>query len=114
MDRKSARRSKLTGLAMQEKNWDLQTLRDRQRLAAERFETAATAASELAREIARFPQICLRADRRSAYEQWSHELPDALVSEFAGGMQAIESGEAVHGARRFAAGRGRGGDFEDI
>ena len=51
MDRKSARRSKLTGLAVQEKSWDLQALRDRQRLAAEQFETAATAASELAREI---------------------------------------------------------------
>ncbi len=45
------RRSKLTGLAVQEKTWDLEHLKVRQRAAVERFETAATAADEVAREI---------------------------------------------------------------
>ena len=31
---------------------------------------ALAAARELAQELARFPQRCLRGDRRSAYEQW--------------------------------------------
>ena len=35
----------------------------------------------LARQIATFPQTCMRADRRSAYEQWSLELAEALRSE---------------------------------
>lgn len=76
--------------------------------------TVREAATELAREIARFPQICLRADRRSAYEQWGLSLPDALAQEFAYGSEAIAAGETAEGAKRFAAGRGRGGDFDDI
>lgn len=51
MQHNPTRRGKLTGLVMQEKNWDLETLKDRQRAAAERFKSAATAASELAQEI---------------------------------------------------------------
>jgi len=76
--------------------------------------TAREAASALAREIARFPQLCLRADRRSAYEQWDLALPDALANEFDRGRQAIDGGETRRGAARFAAGHGRGGDFDDI
>ena len=68
----------------------------------------------LAHEIARFPQICMRADRRSAYDQWSLPLDEALSHEYACGMAAIEAGETVAGAARFASGRGRGGSFEDI
>jgi enoyl-CoA hydratase len=71
-------------------------------------------AEKLAHEIARFPQICLRADRRSAHEQWSLPLDRALANEFACGLAAIEAGETLAGASRFAAGHGRGGSFEDI
>jgi enoyl-CoA hydratase len=71
-------------------------------------------AEQLAHEIARFPQICMRADRRSAYEQWSLPLDRALANEFACGLAAIESGETLAGATRFASGHGRGGSFEDI
>jgi enoyl-CoA hydratase len=71
-------------------------------------------AQALAREIARFPEICMRADRRSAYEQWSLPLDEALANEYRLGMAAIESGETVAGAQRFASGRGRGGSFEDL
>ena len=71
-------------------------------------------AQALAREIARFPEICMRADRRSAYEQWALPLDAALANEYSRGMAAIESGETLAGARRFAAGHGRGGRFDDL
>jgi enoyl-CoA hydratase len=76
--------------------------------------TAREAAEALARDIARFPQICLRADRRSAYEQWDLPYDRALANEFERGMVAIRSGETVAGAKRFASGRGRGGSFDDL
>lgn len=43
--------------------------------------TALAAAQRLAAEIARFPQVCLRADRDSAYAQWGETLPAALLRE---------------------------------
>jgi enoyl-CoA hydratase len=67
------------------------------------------AAEQLAREIAAFPQTCMRADRRSAYMQWDMSLGQALLAEAHGGLQAV-SGEALAGARRFAGGQGRHGD----
>lgn len=67
---------------------------------------------ELAREIARFPQACMRADRHSAREQWSLGSEDALRSEWRS-AEIIRS-EGASGAARFASGRGRSGDFEDI
>lgn len=71
------------------------------------------AAEALAHEIARFPQGCLRADRASALAQWDLPLQDALRNEWrtSAGM-AIEEG--IAGAGRFAAGKGRGGDFRSI
>jgi enoyl-CoA hydratase len=71
-------------------------------------------AEALAREIARFPEICMRADRRSAYEQWSLPLDAAIANEFERGWAAIDAGETRAGASRFAAGHGRGGRFDDI
>jgi enoyl-CoA hydratase/carnithine racemase len=72
--------------------------------------TARAAAEELAAQIARFPQLCMRHDRRSAYEQ--HELPlaEALANELRHGIVALEH-EALPGAARFAAGEGRHGSF---
>lgn len=72
---------------------------------------ALVAAQALARGIAAHPQACMRSDRRSVYEQWGEELPDALAREFALGMGTIGSGETVAGASRFAAGAGRHGQF---
>lgn len=69
-------------------------------------------ALELARRIASFPQLCLRNDRRSAYEQWSMTLPDALLHETRLGLDVIRSGETLAGASRFASGAGRHGKFE--
>jgi enoyl-CoA hydratase len=50
---------------------------------------ALIAAKELAREIAKFPQLCMRADRMSAHQQWGLDLPDALVNEMKGGLKDI-------------------------
>jgi enoyl-CoA hydratase len=74
---------------------------------------ALAAAKTLAEEIAKFPQLCMRSDRKSSYEQWSLELRGALVNEGRLGMPALEA-EAQKGAARFAAGKGRGGDFGNI
>ncbi|MFM7538018.1 MAG: crotonase/enoyl-CoA hydratase family protein [Acidimicrobiales bacterium] len=73
---------------------------------------ALDAAIDLARRLAGFPQACLRADRRSSYDQWDLALPDALAHETALGRAVIASGETAAGAARFAAGAGRGGSFD--
>jgi len=70
-------------------------------------------ARKLAEVLIRFPQACLRSDRRSAYEQWDLDFGAALENEARRGMPALES-ESRKGAARFAAGRGRGGDFGNI
>jgi enoyl-CoA hydratase len=71
-------------------------------------------AEALARDLCRFPQICMRADRRSAYEQWGQPLDVALYGEWQIGMEAIRVGETFAGASRFAAGHGRSGSFDDL
>ncbi|MGH3389195.1 MAG: crotonase/enoyl-CoA hydratase family protein [Actinomadura sp.] len=70
-------------------------------------------AEELAAEIARFPQLCMRHDRLSAHEQYGLSLPDAIANEWRHGEVALSS-EALTGAARFAAGHGRHGDFDEI
>jgi enoyl-CoA hydratase len=72
---------------------------------------AEAAAVALGEQLAAFPQRCLRADRLSSYDQWSLDLPNALVSEYRYGIGVINSGETVEGAGRFAAGEGRHGTF---
>ena len=74
---------------------------------------ARTAAIELAKGLARFPQTCMNSDRRSAYEQHALDLDQAIANEFRLGMNALQH-EAASGAQRFAEGKGRGGTFEDI
>jgi enoyl-CoA hydratase len=72
--------------------------------------TVRAAAEALADEIAAFPEGCMRADRASAFSQFDHSLPEALLREFEGGLSALEK-EGVAGAARFAGGAGRHGDF---
>ena len=69
-------------------------------------------AIELARSLAEFPQQGLRADRMSAYEQWSLSWDEAQKNELQHGFKVLQSGEANAGAGRFAAGEGRHGKFE--
>lgn len=73
---------------------------------------ALDAALQLAREIAAFPQACMRHDRMSALAQWSLSEEQALAAEFAFGLKTLQSGETLDGASRFTQGEGRGGRFE--
>ena len=70
---------------------------------------ALAAGIELARQIAAFPQVCMRNDRLSSYEQWGSDLEAALARETELGLATIRSGEALAGAARFAGGEGRHG-----
>jgi len=70
-------------------------------------------AEALAHEIARFPQVCLRADRRSVYRQEGLVLREAMRFEWRNGVPAYFA-EGAAGAARFASGKGRGGKFDDI
>jgi enoyl-CoA hydratase len=71
---------------------------------------ARTAAEELARELAAFPQACLRSDRVSTLTQWGQTEPEALAREFAHGMNVLA--DAAGGVARFSAGAGRHGAFD--
>jgi enoyl-CoA hydratase len=75
--------------------------------------TSRMVAEDLAESIARFPQHCLRNDRRSTYEQEDLSLSEAMKNEFRLGIETIASGETLAGAGRFADGAGRHGKFED-
>jgi enoyl-CoA hydratase len=65
----------------------------------------------LAKDIARFPQTCLRVDRLSALQQWDLSEDEAIANEMRGGLEVIASGETLSGATRFARGIGRHGSF---
>ena len=69
------------------------------------------AAEALAREIAAFPEVCMRNDRRSAYESLDLPLDAALRREFELGADTLARG-SLEGAGRFAAGAGRHGRFD--
>lgn len=68
------------------------------------------AAQGLAAALARFPALCMRTDRMSAYRQWDRELEDALRFEGREGEKPLRA-EAEAGASRFTGGEGRGGAF---
>ena len=76
--------------------------------------TALAEAIKLAHELERFPQRCLRSDRLSSYEQWTLDLPAALLNETRRGLEVVASGETGAGAARFAAGAGRHGSFDNL
>jgi enoyl-CoA hydratase len=76
--------------------------------------TARAEAEKLAAELARLPQICMRHDRLSAYQQWDLDYAEAMANEYAHGVAVLASGETQIGAARFASGKGRGGSFSDI
>lgn len=74
---------------------------------------AKQAAIELARQIARFPQACVRADRRSIYGQSGLSVPQALEQEWNNSIPSLVE-EGIAGAGRFVSGKGRHGSVEDI
>ena len=71
------------------------------------------AAEALAHEIARFPQGCVRADRRSVYKQHGLPVAQALCTEWENSIDIVKT-EGVAGATRFSSGQGRHGDYHDI
>ena len=75
--------------------------------------SARAEAARIAAEIARFPSLCMRTDRASAYTGWDSDWRHALQAEALAGAAPLAEG-ARDGAARFAAGRGRAGDFEEI
>jgi enoyl-CoA hydratase len=70
-------------------------------------------AEAIAREIARFPQVCVRGDRRSAIRGQGLPVRDALIQEWYNGREALVK-DGVAGASRFRDGLGRHGDFGTI
>jgi len=69
-------------------------------------------ALEIAGELTRFPQTCMRADRMSTIRQWSLGPEEALAAEWKS-AEAFRL-EGQDGAARFSCGKGRGGDFGEI
>ncbi|HEY0806659.1 MAG TPA: crotonase/enoyl-CoA hydratase family protein [Pseudonocardiaceae bacterium] len=67
-------------------------------------------AEQLAAELARFPQTCLRQDRLSVLDQEGLNAADALAVEFQHGLVSLAA-DSVAGAGRFAEGAGRHGEF---
>ncbi len=72
---------------------------------------ARQAAEALAAEIAAFPELCVRSDRLSAYEQWDLPWDEALMNELRHGYGTVESGETSSGVTKFVHGAGRHGTF---
>lgn len=70
--------------------------------------TSLAAAQELARDVARFPQIAMRSDRASVYAQAGRPLAEALARETELSQEAKRR-EAAAGAVRFRDGAGRHG-----
>jgi enoyl-CoA hydratase len=72
---------------------------------------AITAAQQFARELAAFPQTCMRQDRLALLEQEGLTEDAALANEYEHGVISV-SADTPAGASRFSAGAGRHGRFE--
>jgi enoyl-CoA hydratase len=68
------------------------------------------AAEQLARELAQFPQACLREDRSSVLEQWGQDEIEAMAGELEHGLRSLAEVQA--GLERFRGGAGRHGAFD--
>jgi enoyl-CoA hydratase len=73
---------------------------------------ARPAAEALARELARFPQRCLRQDRLSLLEQEGLSEQAAMANELTHGLSSLS--EVRAGLERFRAGAGRHGSFQEL
>jgi enoyl-CoA hydratase len=67
------------------------------------------AAEGLARELARFPQTCMREDRLSVLEQEGRPEAEAMSGELEHGIRSLTDVQA--GLERFRGGAGRHGSF---
>ncbi|XP_070534125.1 enoyl-CoA hydratase EchA19-like [Ptychodera flava] len=77
--------------------------------------TALQEAVRLAEQLTRFPQKCMLADRKSAYNAVfdSKSFEDAMNFEHENGKVVIAE-ESVTGAGRFVSGVGKSGSFKDF
>ena len=71
--------------------------------------SALDVAIELAQQISRHPQQCMRNDRLSMLQQWGMSENEACENELKLGMQTLDSGETLSGATQFTQGSGRHG-----
>jgi enoyl-CoA hydratase len=71
------------------------------------------AAEALALELTKFPQECMRADRRSVRLQEGLSEREGLRAEWENSVSVFER-EGAAGAARFASGKGRHGNQRDI
>ena len=74
--------------------------------------TARAAAEQLAHELSRFPQTCLRNDLRSVHHQAGREMTEAMAYELSVGMESLAA-DGRAGAARFARGAGRHGAVDE-
>jgi enoyl-CoA hydratase len=72
--------------------------------------TSRAQAEELAHQLARFPQTCLREDRLSVIEQAGLGEQEAIANELRHGIRSLDEVQA--GLERFRGGQGRHGAFE--
>lgn len=72
--------------------------------------TTLEAAQSLAHDLTRFPQTCMRNDRRSALAQSGRTETDAMDYEIRVGLESLTTDTSA-GAARFTEGEGRHGSF---
>lgn len=63
--------------------------------------TALDVAKSLASQLCGLPQLCMREDRLSSYEQASRPIDEALANEFARGRKVLEHPQFLAGVTRF-------------
>lgn len=72
--------------------------------------TARATAEQLARDLTRFPQTCMRNDLRSARDQAGRTEQEAMALEIRLGLESLAA-DTESGAARFGSGEGRHGGF---
>jgi enoyl-CoA hydratase len=58
-------------------------------------------AKALAAKLSAFPQLCMREDRLSSYEQWSMPLPEAIANELEHGQRVLAGPDFLADVARF-------------
>ncbi|WP_129689531.1 crotonase/enoyl-CoA hydratase family protein [Gottfriedia acidiceleris] len=66
-------------------------------------------AEKLAAQIAQYPQLCMKNDRKAVYEGFDLDFEKAMQLEFTLGMTVVQSGESMKGAKRFVQEQGKHG-----
>ena len=74
---------------------------------------AVEVATQIARDLLKFPQECMLKDRENCYYSayGAASFEDALKREFCEGIKVVDS-ESIAGAAKFSSGQGRHGSFK--